>query len=225
MIGRVGRYRNYPVFCQSLRASIAMSDILPTSLGYLSPVGDFSLHNTQTLGGVSHLWQDFFSRALAEQQGESDSKPLDLPVDPTSEPCGGSDLLAQIHLQRVLEVQDTEVKPPEPLFLPKAEFELELLDKPFPPFEPEEVVAQQQHLEFDNRWVRPIVHAYGQPLPDPGPAPQPKPLHLPIAEFEWDLTKPTVPFDAQTLAEQNREFEFDAGWARPLVLQNMRLAA
>ena len=43
-----------------------MSDILQLPSGYLSPVGDFARHNTQTLGGVSHLWQDFFARAMAD---------------------------------------------------------------------------------------------------------------------------------------------------------------
>ncbi|WP_249672301.1 energy transducer TonB [Pseudomonas abieticivorans] len=203
-----------------------MSNILPTSPSYISPSSDFGLRNSQALGGVSHLWQDFFAQALAEQQSDgTDSSYSALPQDPASEPTGGTDLLAQIHSQRLCDVQDTEIAPPEPLFLPKAEFEMELLDKPFPPYETDEIVAQDQHLAFDSRWVRPIVLSAGQPLPDPGPAPTPAPLHLPIAEFEWDLTKPTVPFDATTLAEQNKAFEFDAGWARPIVLQNMRMAA
>ena len=42
-----------------------MSEILQLPSGYLSPVGDYSRHNTQALGGVSHLWSDFFARALA----------------------------------------------------------------------------------------------------------------------------------------------------------------
>ncbi|PTT64288.1 energy transducer TonB, partial [Pseudomonas sp. HMWF007] len=32
-----------------------MSGILPTSIGYISPHGDFSRQNTQALSGVSHL--------------------------------------------------------------------------------------------------------------------------------------------------------------------------
>ncbi|MNN36785.1 hypothetical protein D3C81_1506930 [compost metagenome] len=46
---------------------------------------------------------------------------------------------------------------PRALHLPIAEFELELLDKPFPPFSPEEMVEQQKQLDFDSRWARPIV--------------------------------------------------------------------
>ena len=47
-----------------------MTDTLPIGLTYLSPVGHYGQQNTQTLGGVSHLWQDFFARAMAEQQEE-----------------------------------------------------------------------------------------------------------------------------------------------------------
>jgi hypothetical protein len=51
-----------------------MSDTLPIGLTYLSPVGNYGRQNSQALGGVSHLWQDFFARAMAEQpQGEIDS--------------------------------------------------------------------------------------------------------------------------------------------------------
>jgi hypothetical protein len=46
---------------------------------------------------------------------------------------------------------------PRPLHLPVAEFELDLLDKPFPPFSPEELVEQQKQLDFDNGWARPII--------------------------------------------------------------------
>jgi hypothetical protein len=84
-------------------------------------------------------------------------------------------------------VVETEVRPPEPLFLPIAEFETDLLDKPFPPFPPEELKAQQEQQDFDSSWVRPIVINNGQPVPEPGPAPQKKPLYLPIAEFDLDL--------------------------------------
>jgi hypothetical protein len=48
---------------------------------------------------------------------------------------------------------DTEVRPPEPLFLPIAEFETDLLDKPFPPFPPEEIAAQQEQQDFESGWV------------------------------------------------------------------------
>ncbi|MEK1840086.1 MAG: energy transducer TonB, partial [Pseudomonas sp.] len=40
-----------------------MSDIQRTSIGYISPHGDFGLRNSQALSGVSHLWQDFFAQA------------------------------------------------------------------------------------------------------------------------------------------------------------------
>lgn len=206
-----------------------MSDIHCTSIGYISPIGDFSLHNTQALGGVSQLWQDFFAQAMAEQLGDAASAVADQPataIDDGSEPTGGSDLLAQIHLQRLCDIHDTEVKPPEPLFLPKAEFELDLLDKAAEPFPADELLAQQQHLEFDSQWVRPIVMSAGQPLPEPGPAARPRALHLPIAEFEWDLAdKPAIPYDAPTLAAQQGALEYDNHWARPIVLHNLRLAA
>lgn len=66
----------------------------------------------------------------------------------------------------------------------------------------------------------------GQPIPAPGPAPEPRPLHLPIAEFELDLLdKPAEPFPPQELIEQQRAMDFDIGWARPLILQNLRIAA
>lgn len=147
-------------------------------------------------------------------------------VDGPTEPHGGSDLLAQIVTQRHCDVQDTEIRPPEPLFLPIAEFETELLDKPFPPFPPEEIAAQQHQQDFESGWVRPIVLNAGQPMPEPGPAPQPRPLHLPIAELELDLLdKPFPPFPPQELIEQQKQFDFDTGWARPLILQNLRIAA
>jgi len=43
------------------------------------------------------------------------------------------------------------------LYLPIAEFDLDLLQKPYPPFPPEEIVEQQKALDFDNGWARPIV--------------------------------------------------------------------
>ena len=111
-----------------------MSGILPTSIGYISPHGDFSRHNTQALSGVSHLWQDFFAQALAEQTSEvvpacGTFPPVDL--NSPEEPTVGSELHAHIVSQRECDVVETEVRPPEPLFLPIAEFEMELLDKPF----------------------------------------------------------------------------------------------
>ena len=207
-----------------------MSDIQPTITGFISPYGDYNLRNTQALSGVSHIWQDFFARALAEQSGEAvlpeslNFPPVDL--DSPVEPSVGSDLLAHIVSQRECDVKDTEVRPPEPLFLPIAEFEMDLADKPFPPFPPEEIVAQQKQQDFESGWVRPIVLTAGQPLPETGPAPQPRALHLPIAEFELELLdKPFPPFSPEEMVEQQKQLEFDSRWARPIVLQNLRLAA
>ncbi|MFU2327567.1 energy transducer TonB [Pseudomonas sp. NFX98] len=206
-----------------------MSDIQPTFTGFISPYGDYNLRNTQALSGVSHIWQDFFARALAEQSGEVLPESLNFPpVDLESEvePTVGSDLLAHIVSQRECDVKDNEIRPPEPLFLPIAEFEMDLADKPFPPFPAEEIVAQQQQQNFESGWVRPIVLTAGQPLPEAGPAPQPRPLHLPIAEFELDLLdKPFPPFSPEELVAQQKQLDFDNGWARPIILQNLRLAA
>lgn len=206
-----------------------MSDIHYPPPGYLSPVGDYSLRNTQALGGVSHLWQDFFAQALAEQMGDA-SEVAAVPAGKldrhTGEPLGGSEVLAQIISQRLCDVQDIELRPPEPLFLPIAEFEMELLDKPAVPFEATEIIAQQKQLDFESGWVRPLVLNAGQPVPEPGPAAAPRPLHLPIAEFEMDLLdKKAEPFDAATLREQQEHLDFDISWTRPVVLQNVRLAA
>ncbi|MDR8366775.1 energy transducer TonB [Pseudomonas sp. JL3] len=206
-----------------------MSDIQRTSIGYLSPHGDFGLRNSQALSGVSHLWQDFFAQALADQSGDVVPESLNFPpvdLDSPVEPTVGSELLAHIISQRECDVIETPVRPPEPLFLPIAEFEMDLADKPFPPFPPEEIVAQQKQQDFESGWVRPIVLTAGQPLPEPGTAAQPRPLHLPIAEFELDLLdKPFPPFSPEELVEQQKQFDFDNGWARPIVLQNLRIAA
>ena len=206
-----------------------MSDIQPTITGFISPYGDYNLRNTQALSGVSHIWQDFFARALSEQSGEVLPESLNFPpvdLDSPVEPTVGSELLAHIVSQRECDVTETVVRPPEPLFLPIAEFEMDLADKPFPPFPPQEIVAQQKQQDFDSGWVRPIVLTAGQPLPVPGTAPQPRPLHLPIAEFELDLLdKPFPPFSPEELVEQQKQFDFDNGWARPIVLQNLRIAA
>lgn len=206
-----------------------MSDIQRTSIGYLSPHGDFGLRNSQALSGVSHLWQDFFAQALADQSGDVVPESLNFPpvdLDSPVEPTVGSELLAHIISQRECDVIETPVRPPEPLFLPIAEFEMDLADKPFPPFPPEEIVAQQKQQDFDSGWVRPIVLTAGQPLPEPGTAAQPRPLHLPIAEFELDLLdKPFPPFSPEELVEQQKQLDFDNGWARPIVLQNLRIAA
>jgi hypothetical protein len=206
-----------------------MSDIQPTITGFISPYGDYNLRNTQALSGVSHIWQDFFARALAEQSGEVLPQSLNFPpVDLESpvEPTVGSDLLAHIVSQRECDVKETQVRPPEPLFLPIAEFEMDLADKPFPPFPADEIVAQQKQQDFESGWVRPIVLTAGQPVPQAGPAPQPRPLHLPIAEFELDLLdKPFPPYSPEERVEQQKQLDFDNGWARPIVLQNLRLAA
>ena len=137
-----------------------MSDIQSIPVGFISPHGDYGLRNSQALSGVSHLWQDFFARALAEQQGDGAKAIGDQPVaqlDPTIEPSAGSDLLMQIVSQRQCDVKDTEVRPPEPLFLPIAEFETDLLDKPAEPFAPQEIIEQSRQFDFDIGWARPLV--------------------------------------------------------------------
>ncbi|NUT73593.1 energy transducer TonB [Pseudomonas sp. C1C7] len=206
-----------------------MSDIQPIISGFISPYGDYNRQNTQALSGVSHIWQDFFARALSEQSGEVLPESLNFPpvdLESPDEPTVGSELLAHIVAQRECDVKDNEVRPPEPLFLPIAEFEMDLADKPFPPFPPEEIVAQQREQNFDSGWVRPIVLTAGQPVPEAGPGPQPRPLHLPIAEFELDLLdKPFPPFSPEDMVEQQKQLDFDSRWARPIVLQNLRLAA
>src|SRR5471032_3503768 len=206
-----------------------MSDILPLTIGVLPTHNHYGLRNTQALAGVSHVWQDFFARALAEQLGDTPdarAAKASAPRDPAVEPSEGADLLSQILTQRECDVKDTEIAPPEPLFLPIAEFELELLPPAPPPYPAEEVVAQQKQQNFESGWVRPIVLTAGQPVPVPGPAPQPRPLHLPIAEFELDLLPPPPPpFPATELVEQQKALDFDSRWARPLILNNLRLAA
>lgn len=206
-----------------------MTDILQLSSGYLSPVGDYGRHNTQALGGVSHLWQDFFARALAEQQAEGDqagSVAVEQFDKTTGEPLGASQVLARIHTQRLCNVQDTEIAPPEPLFLPIAELEPQLLEKLAPPFSDVELIEQQRQLDISNTWVRPVVMSQGHPLPEPGPGPAPKALYLPIAEFEIELLdKAPEPFDEPTLVAQQSALDFDTRWARPVVLNNVRIAA
>ncbi|MGF6097973.1 energy transducer TonB [Pseudomonas sp. 18175] len=206
-----------------------MSDILPLTIGVLPTHNHYGLRNTQALAGVSHVWQDFFARALADQLGDTPSAlaaQAQAPVDPAVEPSAGADLLSQILTQRECDVKDTEIAPPEPLFLPIAEFETELLPPAAEPFPDDEIVAQQRQQNFESGWVRPIVLTAGQPLPEPGPAPQPRPLHLPIAEFELDLLPPAAePFPAEELVAQQKALDFDYYWARPLVTQNLRLAA
>ena len=206
-----------------------MTQLSSSAIGYLSPFNDFNLHNTQALGGVSHLWQDFFARAMADQGGEDTALAAyraEPAVSSEGEPITGSQILEQILTQRQCNVQDTEVRPPEPLFLPIAEFDLDLLPTPAIPFSSSEIVAQQSHLDTDISWRRPVVMSQGQQLPQPGQAPAPRPLFLPIAEFETDLLPAAPePFDATTLAKQQSELDFDQRWARPVVLENLRIAA
>ncbi|CRM58327.1 MULTISPECIES: energy transducer TonB [Pseudomonas] len=206
-----------------------MSDILPLTIGVLPTHNHYGLRNTQALAGVSHVWQDFFARALAEQLGATPgalAATAPAPQDSAVEPSEGADLLAQILTQRECDVKDTEVAPPEPLFLPIAEFETELLPPAPAPFPDEEIIAQQRQQHFESGWVRPIVLNAGQPVAEPGPAPQPRPLQLPIAEFELDLLPPpATPFTEQDLVEQQKALDFDYHWARPLIVNNLRLAA
>ena len=206
-----------------------MSDILPLSIGVQPTHNHYGLRNTQALAGVSHVWQDFFARALAEQLGDAPgalAAKAYAPKDPAVEPSEGADLLSQILTQRECDVKDVEIAPPAPLFLPIAEFETELLPPAATPFPPEEMVAQQRQQNFESGWVRPLVLNAGQPLPEPGPAPQPRPLHLPIAEFDLDLLPPpATPYSTQELVAQQKALDFDCHWARPLITHNLRLAA
>ena len=208
-----------------------MSDIQQTSsIGYLTYAGDYSVRNTETLSGVTQLWQDAFARAIAQQvddnAGTTPQYSAVVTTDSmTGEPIAGAKTLSKIVEQRECPVQDTEIAPPEPLFLPIAEFEWDLA-KPAEPFSAAEMIEQQRNLEIDSSWVRPtVLNPYDDSV-DPGPGPQPRPLFLPIAEFEWDLAdKPATPYSAEEMTEQQRHLAFDNGWARPIVLQNLRIAA
>jgi hypothetical protein len=208
-----------------------MSDIQQTSsIGYLTYAGDYSVRNTETLSGVTQLWQDAFARAMAQQvddnAGTTPHYSAVVATDSmTGEPIAGAKTLSKIVEQRECPVQDTEIAPPEPLFLPIAEFEWDLA-KPAEPFSAAEMIEQQRNLEIDSSWVRPtVLNPYDDSV-DPGPGPQPRPLFLPIAEFEWDLAdKPATPYSTEEMTEQQRHLEFDNGWARPIVLQNLRIAA
>ncbi|MER2296484.1 MAG: energy transducer TonB [Pseudomonas sp.] len=206
-----------------------MTDTLPIGLTYLSPVGNYGRQNTQALGGVSHLWQDFFARAMADQQAldpDSVIQAMEQCDKQTGEPIGAAKALALIQTQRACPVQETVVAPPEPLFLPKAELEANLLEPAPEPFTVAEMIQQQRQLDISNNWLRPIVMSQGHPPAEPGPAPSPRPLHLPIAELEKDLLDPAPePFDEATLAKQQNELEFDMHWARPVVLNNVRIHA
>lgn len=225
----LGRYLQYPLLCQSPTPATAMTDTLPLGSAYLSPVGDYGRHNTQALGGVSHLWQDFFARALAEQQGDEADNAVQAVAQydkVSGEPIGGARVLAQINTQRLCQVLDTVVAPPEPLFLPKAEFEMNLLDPAPEPFSTVELLEQQRQLDLNNSWLRPVVMGQGQAPAEPGPGPVPRALYLPIAEFEMDLLdRAPQPFDEPTLAAQQSALDFDNHWARPVVLNNVRAHA
>ncbi|MEB0039587.1 MULTISPECIES: energy transducer TonB [unclassified Pseudomonas] len=207
-----------------------MSDIESAPIGYLSYAGDYSLRNTRTLSGVTQLWSDAFARAMADQTADKTSDsvtPTVAAADPvTGEPLGGTNALGQIVDQRELPVNDVQRRPSVPLHLPIAEFELHLLPTPAEPFSVADMIEQQRHLDFDSGWVRPLVLDPHQADANPGPGPQTRPLHLPIAEFEWDLAdKPALPLAAETVDEQQRHLNYDNGWARPIILQNLRMAA
>jgi hypothetical protein len=196
----------------------------------LTYAGDYSVRNTETLSGVTQLWQDAFARAMAQQvddnAGTTPRYSAVVATDSmTGEPIAGAKTLSKIVEQRECPVQDTEIAPPEPLFLPIAEFEWDLA-KPAEPFSAAEMIEQQRNLEIDSSWVRPtVLNPYDDSV-DPGPGPQPRPLFLPIAEFEWDLAdKPATPYSTEEMTKQQRHLEFDNGWARPIVLQNLRIAA
>ncbi|RMU75948.1 hypothetical protein ALP24_01021 [Pseudomonas syringae pv. aptata] len=138
-----------------------MSEIVQSSIGYLSHSGDFSVRNSRTLGGVTQLWSDAFARAMADQVSESPSVPMHptaVEVDvETGEPVAGAKTLSKIVEQRTCPVTDTEVKPPEPLFLPIAEFEWELADKPAQPLDEQTIAAQQRQFDYENGWARPLI--------------------------------------------------------------------
>jgi len=207
-----------------------MSDIQQSSIGYLTHAGDFTLRNSRALGGVTQIWSDAFARVMAEQLRDNPAEPVHesaVATDVvTGEPVAGARTLGKIVEQRACPVEDMPRTPSVPLFLPIAEFELDLLPPPNEPFSLGEMIAQQRNLEFDAQWVRPnVLNPYDDSV-IPGPGPEPRPLHMPIAEFEWDLAdKPALPLDDDTLVAQQRALDYDNGWARPIILQNLRLAA
>lgn len=205
-----------------------MSGILPTSIGYISPHGDFSRHNTQALSGVSHLWQDFFARALAEQSSEvvpacGTFPPVDL--NSPQEPTIGSELHAHIVSQRECNVVETRAS--ARAVVPADRRVRDGVARQAVPTvpaggtqSPAGTAGFRQQLgppDRDQQWS---ANARTRP------APQKKPLYLPIAEFDLDLLqKPYPPFPPEEIVEQQKALDFDNGWARPIVLQNLRLAA
>lgn len=209
-----------------------MSDFVSAPVGYVSPVGNYSQRNVQTLGASSTLWEDFFARAQAERRGDIEAgaegsfELLALPADENAAPASGEPTLEQINDQRACPITDKVIEPPKPLFLPIAEFDTDLLPKAAAPYPPAEIAQQQYELQFDEAWARPVVMNYGKPLPTPGPGPSPRSLYLPIAEFETGLLPPpNTPYSAADIAQQQYELQFDEAWARPVVLQNIRVAA
>ena len=147
---------------------------------------------------------------------------LDSPVEPTV----GSDLLAHIVAQRDCEVKDNEVRPPEPLFLPIAEFEMELAGQTVPTVPAGGNRAQQQQQDFESGWVRPIVLTAGQPVPQAGPAPQPRATAFADRRVRTRSAGQALPAVlARRAAGATERLDFDTGWARPIVLQNLRIAA
>lgn len=210
----------------------AMSDFLSAPVGYVSPVGNYSRRNVQTLGESSTLWQDFFARAQAERRGDigADAPQVAFTLAEATtaegEPIGGSVVLEDINLQRNLPITDRQLAPPEPLFLPKAEFDTRLLPPAATPYPAQELAHQQYELQFDEAWARPVVMNYGKPAPTPGPGPSPRSLYLPIAEFDSSLLPPpNTPYPTEDMAQQQYELQFDEAWARPVVLGNIRVAA
>ena len=207
-----------------------MSDFQQSSIGYLTHAGDFTLRNSRALGGVTQIWSDAFARVMAEQLSETPAEPAEASAVvtdvTTGEPIAGARTLGKIVEQRACPVEDMPRVPAVPLFLPIAEFELDLLPPPNEPFSIGEMIAQQRNLEFDSHWVRPTVLTPYDDSVIPGAGPEPRPLFLPIAEFEWDLAdKPALPLDDDTLIAQQRALDYDNGWARPIILQNLRMAA
>ncbi|MBD1550332.1 energy transducer TonB [Pseudomonas typographi] len=209
-----------------------MPDFVSAPVGFISPKGNYSQRNVQTLGGSSTLWQDFFTRAQAERHGDLDagvpahSFSLAAATSAEGEPLGGSVVLEAIHTQRGLPISERPLVPPEPLFLPKAELDNGLLPPPNTPYPPEAIAQQQYALQFDEAWARPVAMKYGKPMPVPGPGPAPRTLYLPIAEFDSSLLPPpNTPYPPEEMAQQQYELQFDEAWARPVVLGNIRLAA
>lgn len=210
-----------------------MSDIQQTSsIGYLGYLGDFHVPNTQVLGDTTALWQDAFARVMAQQAEEHATSgavftPTTILDSETGEPITGSVAHGTIVEQRACEVEDTERKPPEPLFLPIAEFEWDLADKPAQPFSAVELIEQQRNLDLTHEWVRPnVVMPFEKRPLGTGQAPEPRALFLPIAEFEWDLAdKPAEPYTDSELTELQHSLDVDTAWTRPVVLQNVRIAA